>query len=65
MGTLEKKMMSKSGEIVLKTINAVMTGKITPIKQLRNTNLKKAPKLNKENTKIDWRQSGCQSVNIE
>ena len=64
MGTLEQKMMSKSGEIVIKTINAVMSGKITPIKQLKNTNLKKAPKLNKENTKIDWKQSGLRISNF-
>jgi len=64
MGTLEQKMMSESGEIVLKTINAVMSGKIMPIKQLRKTNLKKAPKLNKKNTKIDWKLSGLKISNF-
>ena len=54
-GSLHDKLMSIGKELVLETLNCIETGAITPIKQhVKDLELKTAPKLNKENTRINW-----------
>ncbi len=56
-GILHNKLMILGKELVVKTINNIEDGSITPIKQnIENLNLKAAPKLNKENTRINWKK---------
>ena len=42
------------GELVLETVNLIEEGEVATIKQTETNSLKNAPKLTKENTKIDW-----------
>jgi len=55
--TLEKvhnELKIKGANLVVKTLKAIATATITPEAQQENTNLKEAPKLTRENTRIDW-----------
>ena len=54
VGSLHDTLMTLGGELVLETVNLIEKDKATPIKQVETTHLKSAPKLTKENTKIDW-----------
>ena len=54
-GSLHDKLMSIGKELVVETLNCTEAGAITPIKQhVKDLELKTAPKLNKENTRINW-----------
>tara|TARA_B100000609_G_scaffold132870_1_gene106220 strand:- start:715 stop:1656 length:942 start_codon:yes stop_codon:yes gene_type:complete len=54
-GSLHDKLMSIGKELVVETLNCTEAGTITPIKQhVKDLELKTAPKLNKENTRINW-----------
>ena len=54
-GSLHDKLMSIGKELVVETLNCIEAGAITPIKQhVKDLELKTAPKLNKENTRINW-----------
>lgn len=53
-GTLHDKLMNIGSKLVLKTVNQIDEGTIKPQKQLHNTDLKTAYKLDHDNTKIDW-----------
>ena len=55
--SLHDKLMLLGGSLVLETITLFKTNKINPILQPQNNSLKIAPKLTKENTKINWSQS--------
>ena len=53
-GSLHDKLALKGSDLVCKTIVGIFTEEITPSLQIENTPLKIAPKLNLQNTFIDW-----------
>ncbi|NMH28050.1 methionyl-tRNA formyltransferase [Flavobacterium silvaticum] len=57
-GELHDRLMELGSETVLETLDAVAAGNIEPKPQPESLDLKPAPKLDKENCKIDWSQSG-------
>jgi methionyl-tRNA formyltransferase len=50
--------MTLGADVVLETVKAIEQAKVEPKPQENTSKLKAAPKLTKENTKIDWDQSG-------
>lgn len=64
-GSLHDKIMVAGAEMVLKTVDALAKGTANPIEQTelieKNTLLKKAPKIFKEDCLIDWRTS-CEEI---
>ena len=62
--TLHDKLMTLGAELVVETVSNIEQGKVDPKIQLHNTSLKSAPKLTKENTKIDWNKKGKDIVNF-
>jgi methionyl-tRNA formyltransferase len=56
--TLHDKLMTLGAEVVIETVKAIEQSKVEPQPQVDISELKAAPKLTKENTKIDWKQSG-------
>ena len=62
-GSLHDKLMILGKELVVKTLNSVEKGAVKPIEQnVKNLDLKTAPKLNKENTRINWNK-GAREIN--
>ena len=62
-GSLHDKLMIIGKELVVKTINSIEKRTITPIGQnVVDLELKFAPKLNKENTRINW-EKGAKEIN--
>ena len=59
IGSLYDTLMNSGADLVLDTVALIEQGKEAPIQQSNLENLKMAPKLNKENTRIDW------SANVE
>lgn len=57
-GTLHDKLMNIGSELVLKTVQMIEKGEVTAIPQKDHKELKSAPKLNPENTRIDWTRPG-------
>ena len=53
-GSLHDKLMSLGSELVLKTVSLISEGPVKTKPQPKDTDLKTAYKLNKENCKIDW-----------
>ncbi|RRO22173.1 methionyl-tRNA formyltransferase [Flavobacteriaceae bacterium 14752] len=58
------KMLPKGVELILETLEKISKNKIDLKPQSDSENLKIAPKLNKDNTKIDWSQSGQDIYNL-
>jgi len=58
------KMLPKGSELVLDTINGIAENKIETSIQNNTENLKMAPKLTKDNTKIDWSDSAENIYNL-
>ena len=56
-GSLHDKLMILGSELVLETVQLIEDGQAASTEQVQIDNLKKAPKLNAENTKIDWNRS--------
>ncbi len=56
IGTLHDVLMNTGSDLVIKTVELIERSEETPIKQTFSDALKNAPKLTKENTKIDWNQ---------
>ena len=56
-GELHNILMEKGGELVIKTIDIISKKDFVPQKQLNSEKLFSAPKLNRENTKINWEES--------
>ncbi|MEE3097040.1 MAG: methionyl-tRNA formyltransferase [Bacteroidota bacterium] len=57
VGSLYDKLMTIGKELVIETLNCIESGVIKPIKQhVKDLELKTAPKLNKENTRINWKK---------
>jgi len=66
--SLHDKMMIKGAEMVLETVNLILEGKAQIESQAdlisSNVILKKAPKINKEDCRINWFNEGTQIVNF-
>ncbi|WGF92487.1 methionyl-tRNA formyltransferase [Aequorivita marisscotiae] len=60
--TLHDKLMNLGGDLVLETIHLIEKGEANPKPQPQSNNLKEAPKLTPENTRIDWSEPG---INID
>ena len=58
VGSLHDTLMNVGADLVLKTVTLIEKNKATPNKQVVSPNLKNAPKLTKENTRLDWSLSG-------
>ncbi len=58
-GNLHDTLMIMGGSLVLETISLFEENIVTPVLQVQTNTFKKAPKLTKENTKIDWNQSAA------
>lgn len=56
--TLHDKLITLGASIVMETVEAIEDAKIDSQPQTNTSELKSAPKLTKENTKINWIQSG-------
>lgn len=54
IGTLHDVLMNTGSSLVIKTVDIIEENKEVTIKQPMTADLKSAPKLTKENTKIDW-----------
>lgn len=57
--TLHDKLMLEGSELVLETLELIENGAAAPKPQPKNTELKDAPKLTPENTRIDWQKPGA------
>lgn len=53
-GELHDKLMEVGAELVVKTVAAIQAGQVNPLRQKMDGVLKKAPKIRKEDCKIDW-----------
>ena len=53
-GSLHDKLMHLGSKLVLNTVKAIQLGSVTTTVQQENQNLKEAPKLNRDNCKINW-----------
>lgn len=56
-GSLYTKLSEVGAELVVKTVEGIFNNSLKPIKQNFIDDLKLAPKLNSENTRINWRRS--------
>jgi len=62
-GSLHDKLMIIGKKLVVKTLNSIEEGAVKPIEQNnKDLDLKTAPKLNKENTRINWKK-GAKEIN--
>jgi len=59
-GELHDRMKNVGAELVLKTVQAIESGKLSPLEQPKIIDIKKAPKIYTEDSLIDW----TQDVNI-
>ena len=53
-GSLYLKLSSIGSKLLVKTVNGIITNTLEASKQIIDENIKIAPKLSKENTRIDW-----------
>lgn len=63
-GSLYEKLKIIGGLLILSTLKLISENNLKTIKQSNSLNLIKAPKLNKENRKIDWNKSGFEIFNL-
>jgi methionyl-tRNA formyltransferase len=63
-GQLHDCLMELGSEAVLETLQLIKDGNATTIIQTENVALKTAPKLHRENCKIDWRKKGEKIYNL-
>ena len=63
-GSLYEKLKITGGLLILSTLKLISENNLKTIKQSNSLNLIKAPKLNKENTQIDWNKSGFEIFNL-
>lgn len=57
VGSLYARLMTMGGELVIKTVKAIVDGSANPIAQDESSVLRHAPKIFKEDCKIDWTKS--------
>jgi methionyl-tRNA formyltransferase len=55
-GSLHDRLMKRGADLVLKTVRAIEAGDYTPTPQPESNDLKAAPKLSRDSTRIDWNQ---------
>ena len=63
-GELHDRLMQLGSEAVIETLHLIEEGKATTTLQTEHTEVKTAYKLNKDNCKIDWSQSGKTIFNL-
>lgn len=63
-GELHDRLMQLGSEAVIETLHLIEEGKATTTLQTENPDVKTAYKLNKDNCKIDWSQSGKTIFNL-
>ena len=63
-GSLHDKLMAIGSQLVLKTVSLIEMGQVETIPQREIKDIKTAYKLNKENCKINWKQSLDQIYNL-
>ena len=63
-GSLYEKLKIAGSLLILSTLKLISKNNLKTIKQNNSLNIVKAPKLNKENTKIDWSKSGFEIFNF-
>lgn len=64
VGMLHDRLMDLGGRVTVKTLDGLAAGELQAVPQPEESHLKPAPKLNKENTRIDWSRSGTEIVNL-
>ena len=64
VGSLHDKLMHEGAQLVLETLNLIKNDKAVPQKQEESKELKEAPKLTRENTKINWNVSIDEIFNL-
>lgn len=62
-GELHDRLLNLGSQTVIDTLTIIEKGIVSTIIQNEDKELKTAPKLSKENTKIDWRKSGIEISN--
>lgn len=63
MGELSQRMQEKSGEMIVKTLDVLASGNTEAVPQPKTKDLIPAPKLSRENTRVDWSKNGQEIVN--
>jgi methionyl-tRNA formyltransferase len=63
-GSLYERLMQKGASIILKTVELIEKNQVKAIPQVINEDLKTAPKIFKENCRIDWSQTAVQIRNF-
>ena len=63
-GSLYNKLSSVGSKLLIKTIKGVLSNSLMASKQNFDENLKIAPKLSKENTRIDWNKSQKEIIGL-
>ena len=63
-GNLYQKLKEIGSQLILTTLKQIISGKLTTQKQIESKKLLKAPKLVKENTRINWNKSGLEIFNF-
>ncbi len=64
MGELSLRMQALSGNLIIETLDGLATNRFHPTPQIHDKKCMPAPKLTRENTKIDWHQSGVVIVHF-
>ena len=62
--SLHDRLMETGASLVVETLGSIFKGKANPVPQPQKENPKKAPKLNKENTRINLNDTGKNIVNF-
>jgi len=57
VASLHNKLMDMGAQLIVKTLKAIANNTVTPKSQQESDTLKEAPKLTKDNTKVDWNES--------
>ena len=63
-GNLYQRLKEIGSQLILTTLKQIISGKLKTQKQIESKKLLKAPKLVKENTRINWNQSGLEIFNF-
>jgi methionyl-tRNA formyltransferase len=64
VGMFYERLMNKGAKLVLKTVQKIEMGDFTTFPQAQEGDYKKAPKIFKEDCKIDWSKSSVESYNF-
>jgi methionyl-tRNA formyltransferase len=65
-GTLHDRMMVRGATLVTETVDAIATGRVTPLSQMDipEDGLKPAPKIFRDDCRVDWSRPGTEIVNF-